>query len=91
MRNCQNDSVLLKCPSQKATEKMKQELTAKMEEKYGVTETNMRKPPVRITNIDWLFELEELKASIRAQNESFAEEDLIDVKLLRTTRKGDRT
>lgn len=88
IKNSKNGSILIKCETEKAKENMKQEIELKMGSRYEIEETKMKKPTVKVVNIDWQTEDgsedEDVIEAIYKQNEQLMkEEDHIKVKFFK--------
>lgn len=91
IKNTHKGAVLVKCETEKANERMKQEMIIKMGKEYDIEETKMRKPMVKIVNMDWkpTKELDNntIIEAVYNQNEFLnIEEDEVNVKLFRETK-----
>lgn len=88
MRELKNGSVILKCDSSSATERMKVEAQAAMGQDYTVSETRMLAPSVRITGISNELQEAEVVEAIKEQNGFLNDKDEYKLKVLKKSRNG---
>lgn len=88
VKELKNGSILLKCGSKKATEKMRNEAEQTLGESYEISETRMLNPSITISNISKEMDEQEIIEAVRSQNESIDEGDHFRLKVLKTTRSN---
>lgn len=90
IKNGRDGSILIKCSTERATQKMKEEATKLLGSNYTINETKLRKPSVKIINLRDDITEEEILESIANQNEEFgfSTEDEMDVKIIKKNRNG---
>lgn len=90
IRNSKSGSLILKCDSIKSNDRMKIELEKSMGSKYEIKETKLRKPSLIVSNIDAKTKEEDIVDCIKQQNSFLCDEDKVELKVFKKSRKSDK-
>lgn len=88
IKELKNGSVVMKCDSSRATERMKAEAQAALGQDYTVSETRLLTPSVRIAGISNDLDETEVVEAIRDQNDFLTDGDEFRLKVLKKAGNG---
>lgn len=88
VKELKNGTVILKCNSSGATQRMKSEARAALGDRYTISETRLLAPSIQISNISKGMIEAELVDAVRSQNEFLNGDDELKLKTLKNTRDG---
>lgn len=89
VRELRNGAVILKCDSDLANRRMKDEAQSVLGENYSISETKLLTPSVTISNISKEVSKDEIAEAVRSQNSCLTDEDEFRLKTVKTSRGGE--
>lgn len=88
VKELKNGAVILKCDSDVANQKMKDEAQSVLGENYLISETKLLSPSVTISNISKELSEDEITEAVRSQNYFLADEDQFKLKTVKNSKSG---